>query len=112
MDLGLEDKVVLVTGGSKGIGKAIALGLSREGCRVAICARGQDLLEKVAAGIQRETGNEIFCSTADLTQSGDVKRMVETIVAHFGRIDVLVNNAGSSPGGVLENLTEKGKKCL
>jgi 3-oxoacyl-[acyl-carrier protein] reductase len=107
MDLGLEDKVVLVTGGSKGIGKAIALGLSREGCRVAICARGQDLLDKVAAGIHRETGNEIFCSTADLTQSGDVKRMVETIVAHFGRIDVLVNNAGSSPGGVLENLTEK-----
>ena len=107
MDLKLQDKVVLVTGGSKGIGKAISLNLSKEGCRVAICARGKDLLKKTASFIQNETGNEVFPVTADLTQPADVKLMAENIVSHFGRIDVLVNNAGSSPGGILETLTEE-----
>ena len=107
MDLKLQDKVVLVTGGSKGIGKAISLSLSKEGCRVAICARGEDILKKTASFIQNETGNEVFAVTADLTQPADVKIMAENIISHFGRIDVLVNNAGSSPGGILETLTEE-----
>ncbi|GIS67501.1 MAG: hypothetical protein CM1200mP6_05690 [Anaerolineaceae bacterium] len=107
MDLKLQDKVVLVTGGSKGIGKAISLSLSKEGCKVAICARGEDLLKKTASLIQNETGNEVLPVTADLTQPTDVKLMTENVVSHFGRIDVLVNNAGSSPGGILETLTEE-----
>jgi 3-oxoacyl-[acyl-carrier protein] reductase len=107
MDLGLQDKVVLVTGGSKGIGKAVALELSREGCRVAICARGENMLAQTAAAIQAETGNEVFTVSVDLTQADDVKRMVESLIGHFGRIDVLINNAGSSPGGILEELTEE-----
>ena len=107
MDLKLQDKVVLVTGGSKGIGKAISLSLSKEGCRVAICARGEDLLKKTASLIQNETGNEVLPVTADLTQPTDVKLMTENVISHFGRIDVLINNAGSSPGGILETLTEE-----
>ncbi len=107
MDLGLEGKVALVTGGSKGIGKAIARSLAREGCRVAICARGQELLERTASQLQEETGSEVFPVVADLTRPEDVKRMVDQVIQHFGRIDILVNNAGSAPGGILENLTEE-----
>ncbi|HCU98796.1 MAG TPA: short-chain dehydrogenase [Chloroflexi bacterium] len=107
MDLNLKDKVVLVTGGSKGIGKAIALNLSKEGVKLAICARGQDLLDTTASFIEKETSNEVLPVTADLTNPDDVKTMVDKIITHYGRIDILVNNAGSSPGGVLENLTEE-----
>ena len=107
MDLKLQDKVVLVTGGCKGIGNAVSLSLSKEGCKVAICARGEDLLKKTASLIQNETGNEVLPVAADLTQPTDVKLMTENVISHFGRIDVLVNNAGSSPGGILETLTEE-----
>jgi 3-oxoacyl-[acyl-carrier protein] reductase len=107
MDLGLQGKVVLLTGGSKGIGKAITRTLAGEGCKVAICARGQALLQQTAQDIQQETGSEVVPFVADLTDPEDVPRLVNEVVEHFGRIDILVNNAGSSPGGLLEDLTEE-----
>lgn len=107
MDLGLKGKVALVTGGSKGIGKAVALALAREGCQVAISARGEALLQQTSAEIQRLTGSKVVPFVADLTRMEDVTRMVEGVIGEFGRIDILVNNAGSAPGGVLENLTEE-----
>ena len=107
MDLGLKDKVALVTGGSKGIGKALTRTLASEGCKVAICARGPEALEQTAQEIQAETGSEIVGFAADLTNPDDVPRMVDSVVDHFGRIDILFNNAGSSPGGLLEDLTEE-----
>lgn len=106
MDLGLKDKVALVTGGSKGIGKAVARGLAQEGARVAICARNKAPLEQAAREIAKETGSEVFPVAGDLTRPEDVQRIVETTVGHFGRLDILVNNAGSAPGGELLNLTE------
>lgn len=106
MDLGLENKVALVTGGSMGIGKAIARSLAREGCKVAICARDSGRLEKAAQELARETGGEIASFPADLTRTDDANRLVQHTIDHFGRLDILVNNAGAAPGGVIETLTD------
>jgi 3-oxoacyl-[acyl-carrier protein] reductase len=107
MDLGLREKVALVTGGSKGIGAAVARGLAREGAKVAICARTRAPLEKAAAEMAATTGGEIFPVDGDLTRPPDVERIVAQTVARFGRIDILVNNAGAAPGGRVLDLTEE-----
>jgi len=107
MELGLKGKVALVTGGSKGIGKAIARGLAQEGAKVAICARTRALLEATAKEIAAETGGEVFPVAGDLTRAEDAQRVVDSTVSHFGRIDILVNNAGAAPGGEILNLTEE-----
>ncbi len=107
MDLGLRGKVALITGGSKGIGRAIATGLAREGARVAICARGAELLERTAGEIARATGGEALPVPGDLSKPGDADRVVAAVVGQFGRVDILVNNAGAAPGGLLLNLTEE-----
>ncbi len=106
MDLGLQGRVALVSGGSKGIGKASALALAREGVRVAICARGQELLEQVAGEISAETGMEVLPVVADLNHEEDAQRFVGMAVDRLGGLDILVNCAGSSPGGSLLNLSE------
>jgi 3-oxoacyl-[acyl-carrier protein] reductase len=107
MDLGLKGKIALVTGGSKGIGKAVARGLSQEGARVAICARGEGALQDAARDITKGTGHEVFPVSGDLTVPEDAHRIVEAVIAHFGRIDILVNNAGAAPGGEILHLTEE-----
>src|SRR5262245_40469882 len=106
MDLGLRGKVALVTGGSKGIGAAVARGLAREGAKVAIAARTQAVLEKMASDIAAATGGEVFAVTGDLTKPEDAQRIVDATVARFGRIDILVNNAGAAPGGRILDLSE------
>jgi len=105
MDLGLTGKVALVTGGSKGIGKAVARGLVAEGAKVAICARTKGELDAAAAELAKPRG-DVFAVAGDLTREADVKKIVETTVGHYGRIDILVNNAGAAPGGLLLDLTE------
>jgi 3-oxoacyl-[acyl-carrier protein] reductase len=107
MELGLTGRVALVTGGSKGIGKATARALAEEGVDVAICARGRDLLEQTAQEIAKATGRTILPVTGDMTKEEDAIAAVEGTVGHFGRLDILVNCAGASPGGILENLTEE-----
>jgi len=106
MDLKLEGKTALVTGGSVGIGKGIARALAREGVDVAICARRKEPLEKTAAEIARETNRRIVAIPADLSKDADAKNFVAQGHKALGRVDILVNNAGSSPGGVLEHLSE------
>jgi NAD(P)-dependent dehydrogenase (short-subunit alcohol dehydrogenase family) len=106
MDLRLENKTALVTGGSEGIGKGIALHLAREGVDVAICARRKDVLEAAAAEIADATGRKIVAIPADLTKDADAKNFIEKGHAALGRVDIMVNNAGSSPGGVIEHLSE------
>lgn len=98
MDLGLGGRVALVTGASRGIGRAIALGLAAEGCRVAICARGADDLEGTAADL-RERGAEALALPADLTEPDAAGRVVAETVARFGALDILVNNLGGGRGG-------------
>jgi len=107
MDLGLKGKVALITGGSKGIGKAVARGLAEEGAQVAICSRTKSELDGAAVEIAKTTGAEVFAVSGDLTKDADVKRIVDTTVKKFGRIDILVNNAGAAPGGLLLDLKEE-----
>jgi len=107
MDLGLSGKTALVTGGSEGIGKAIARGLAQEGVSVAICARRMGPLEEAAREIGGETGSKVVAIRADLTKDAEARAFVEDARKALGRIDILVNNAGSAPGGVLEHLTEE-----
>jgi 3-oxoacyl-[acyl-carrier protein] reductase len=108
MDLQLEGKVALVTGGSEGIGKGIAWVLAREGADVAICARRKNVLEAAADEIRRESGRRVLAIPADLTRREDAENFVHGAARHFGRIDILVNNAGSAPGGVIEVIDEDG----
>ena len=93
---GLEGKVALVTGGSKGIGKAIAYALAREGCTVAICARGEADLQATAAEISDATGTRVLSIRADMTIPEDIANLVSATVATLGKLDILVNNAVNS----------------
>ena len=108
MDLKLNGKVALVTGGSEGIGKGIARVLAREGVDVAICARRKDVLEKAADEIRRESGRKVVAIPADLTRREDAENFVNGAARELGRVDILVNNAGSAPGGVIEAIDEDG----
>lgn len=107
MDLGLEGSVAFVTGASKGIGRASARLLAEEGCRVAITARGEELLRQAAEELSAETGGEVVPLQGDMSVVEDVERTVSQAIERFGRIDVLVTCAGSSPGGLMEDLTEE-----
>jgi NAD(P)-dependent dehydrogenase (short-subunit alcohol dehydrogenase family) len=93
MDLQLNDKSALVTGGSRGLGKAIARALAAEGASVAIAARGQAQLEATAAELSDETGARILPVVFDARNDDSVRVMVEKVVAAFGRVDILVNSA-------------------
>ncbi|MBI3433658.1 MAG: SDR family NAD(P)-dependent oxidoreductase [Proteobacteria bacterium] len=106
MDLQLKGKTALVTGGSEGIGKGIARALAKEGVDVAICARRKEPLDATAAEIGKETGRKIVAIVADLTKDADARNFVAKGHAALGRVDIMVNNAGSSPGGVIEHLSE------
>ncbi|TDK60674.1 glucose 1-dehydrogenase [Bacillus salipaludis] len=95
MDLQLHNKNILITGGSKGIGKAIAKAFVAEGANVAITARGLDALEKT----KEEIGGSITIFQADLTNADERIKLIHDFVEQFGTIDVLINNAGGSNGG-------------
>jgi NAD(P)-dependent dehydrogenase (short-subunit alcohol dehydrogenase family) len=106
MDLQLKGKTALVTGGSEGIGRAIAEVLAQEGVDVAMCARRKEPLEAAAGSIARATGRKIVPISADLTKDEDAARFVRAGAEALGRVDIMVNNAGSAPGGVIETLSE------
>jgi 3-oxoacyl-[acyl-carrier protein] reductase len=104
MDLGLKDQVVFITGASRGIGRATAELLVDEGCNVAITGRDEDTLRRAV----QELGEErVLGIQGDMTNPEDIERAVAQTIECFGQIDVLVTCAGSSPGGLLENLTEE-----
>ena len=98
MDLGLQGKVALVTGGSRGIGRAIVHDFAREGCHVAFSARGEEALKATEREVV-ELGAQVLVVQADMTNTADIERFVNQTVERFGSIDVLVNNVGGSRGG-------------
>jgi 3-oxoacyl-[acyl-carrier protein] reductase len=106
MDLGLQGKVVLVTGGSRGIGRAIALQCATEGADVAICARTEAGLTDALA-LLRKQGTRVFGSVADVTSSDDVARFLQASAEALGGIDILVANAGGSAGKGLIGSTDE-----
>ncbi len=106
MDLKLAGKKAIVTGGSKGIGRETTRILAEEGCDVAITARDQGRLEDVAKEIASATGRTITPLAGDMSVQADVERSMNAAIEELGGVDILVTCAGSSPGGLLEELTE------
>ena len=106
MDLGLSGRVALVCGASAGLGKAVAMGLGKEGARLAICSRTEEKLAKAAEEIRRETGAEVLAVRADVSIPDEVKELVRKTVAHYNRLDILVTNAGGPPFGHFLDLPE------
>ncbi len=102
MDLELSDKVAIVTGASRGIGRAIALTLAEEGMKIVLAARSQDLLEQVSASLPTES----LVHAADLRDRAAARALVDATIARFGRIDVLVNCAGATKRGDFLELTD------
>ncbi len=100
MELELSGKVALITGGSKGIGKAVGRALALEGVDVALCSRTRDDLEAAAKDVAEETGRRIVAVVGDTTNKASVARVVQETVETLGRLDILVNNA-AAPGGLV-----------
>ncbi len=98
MDLGLADRVVLITGSSRGIGLATAKAFAAEGCRMMLSARSAEALRDAEATL-RAGGGRVGSHAADVTRPGDAEQLVAAAVAAFGGIDILVNNVGGGGGG-------------
>jgi len=107
MDLGLKGKVALVAGASQGMGRAVALGFAREGAKVSICARGEAQLKEAAEMIRRETGGDVLALVADMARLEDIQRFVAKTVEQFGRLDIVVTNAGGPPPGEFMKFTDE-----
>jgi 3-oxoacyl-[acyl-carrier protein] reductase len=107
MDLGLKGKVALVAGASQGMGRATALGFAREGAKVAICARGEAALNEAAEMIRKQTGGVVLAMVADMAKAEDIKKFVNQSAEHFGRLDIIVNNAGGPPPGEFLKFTDE-----
>ena len=105
MDLELKDKVAIVTGGTQGIGRAVAERLAGEGARIVIAARGRERLDAAGAEI-RAAGGRVAAVQADVSRAEDCERLVAEAVSAFGRLDILVNNAGTSATGEFESVTD------
>jgi 3-oxoacyl-[acyl-carrier protein] reductase len=101
VDLGLKGKVALVAASSRGLGRAVAEELAREGARLVLCARGEPTLRAAADAI-RAAGGEVEAVAADVSRPADVARVVDAGVRAFGRIDILVTNGGGPPAGPFE----------
>lgn len=107
MDLGLNGKVAIVTGGSKGIGRATALALAQEGADVSICARGAEDLEEAATEIRSRTDRRVVAIRADMTVPEDIRDMVAATAADLGGVDILVNNAVNSVAAPFMELSDE-----
>ncbi len=99
MDLGIKDKVAIVAASSKGLGKAVAFGLAREGVKLTLCARGKDELDRTAKEIASETSSEVLALDCDVSKTADIKKVVGETIKKYSRIDIMVNNAGGPPTG-------------
>ena len=107
MDLGIMGRVAVIGGGSKGLGRACANSLAKEGSNLVICSRNSDDLNQAAKEINSATGVDVLPVAADLTRLSDIQTVIERAVNHFGRLDILVNNSGGPPAGRSTDITEE-----
>ncbi len=105
MELGLKDRIVLVTAASAGIGRATAQAFAREGAKLALCARNAASLESVAKQIRAQYGTDVLALPCDVSDAAQIEAMVAKVVAHFGTVHVLINNAGGPPPGTSGKVT-------
>jgi 3-oxoacyl-[acyl-carrier protein] reductase len=107
MDLGLKDKVAIVGGASKGLGRASAQVLAEEGAKVTICSRTSTDLEQAAKEIRESTGTEVLTYAADLDELSSITGLIDATVSEFGALDILVNNSGGPPLARSADATEE-----
>lgn len=107
MDLQLKNKNTLVTAGSKGIGKAVALALASEGCRLAVTSSSKENLKKFAEECKAKTGQTPYTAVMDLNNPAEAAEVTQKIVKEFGQIEILVNNCGGPQAGRFLELTDK-----
>ena len=109
MDLGIAGRVALVTASSKGLGRASAIALAEEGCKVVICARGEEALAAAANDIEAAgaDGSEVLAIVDDVTEPDAPARLVASTIEHFGGIDILVGNAGGPPPARALDVTDE-----
>ena len=106
MDLGLRDRVAIVAAASRGLGKACALELAREGARVVICARSEADLVATVAEVREATGAEVRYHVVDLTDDAQIRHLADETLRRYGRIDILVTNNGGPPPGYFQDLDD------
>lgn len=107
MDLELTGKCAIVCAASKGLGRATALSLAREGARVAICARSQDALERTAAQIHEATGSLVVPIVADVSKAADVERLIGEAARQLGAIDILITNTGGPKSALFTSISDE-----
>jgi 3-oxoacyl-[acyl-carrier protein] reductase len=107
MDLGLKNKVALVAAASRGLGRAVAEELAAEGASLVLCARNAQMLTETSDAITRKSGADVLAVPADVAVVRDVTRVVASGIERFGRIDILVTNAGGPPAGDFEHVTRE-----
>ena len=107
MDLGLKNKVALVAAASRGLGRAVAEELAAEGASLVLCARNAQMLTEASDAITRNSGAHVLAVPADVAVVRDITRVVDSGIERFGRIDILVTNAGGPPAGNFEQVTRE-----
>ena len=113
MDLGIKDRVAIVAASSKGLGKATALELAKEGVHLTLCARDKEILDNTADEIRSATGVEVLAVAADVSKTGDIKKVVADTIGKYSKADILINNAGGPPtGGFLDFSLEEWQKAV
>ncbi len=106
MNTGLKGRAAIVCAASEGLGRAAAEALAAEGCRLAICSRRQDAIDRVASDLRQRYGTEVLAVQADLRNAPDIDRFVSSAVASLGSLDVLVTNVGGPKPGLFDSLTD------
>lgn len=106
--MGIKNKVAIVFAASKGLGKATAISLAQEGCKIAICSRDEEKLNNAAKEISAQSGSEVFAHTVDLEFKNQIDTFIKSVAEKWGAIDILINNAGGPPVASLDQTTEEG----
>jgi 3-oxoacyl-[acyl-carrier protein] reductase len=106
LPLGLNGKIVIVTGASEGLGRATAERFARCGARVGMCARRQEVLQHAAEKIRHATGGDLLAMTCDVTRADEVEAFVAAVISRWGGVDILVNNAGTSAAAGFEQVDD------